>query len=41
MFGDKYEDKDADEWPTDDLPGEFEVDEEFKSVEEYVGEYDY
>lgn len=38
MFGSKDDDEPA--WPTDDLPGEFDVDDEFKDVEGYVEEYD-
>lgn len=38
---DEYGKTEHDEdWPTDDLQGEFNLDEELKETEEYVEEYD-
>lgn len=40
-FGFGYaDDEKDDDMPHEDLPGEFRVDDEFKSVEEYLEEYD-
>lgn len=39
-YGKETDDSDDGQWPTDDLPAEFELDSEFKTAEEYLAEYD-